>query len=184
MHGILLLSCLGYCSRLVEPRGLGGCSVPDFFSKIDLLQIDNDNEKKKVAKNIQIISNSSKTTGNITSVHFNHKTNFDWHCIFSNVFYLLPWRLLLWKTIFHKTMPFAWRYKQWGYIPLGSNHTFSIGAMFKHWTYFKFLSIVFHFPYCIGYIWKQPLKGAHWNMCSLKLGKQDTLNKDTNILQW
>ena len=39
------------------------------------------------------------------------------------------------------------------------------------------------FPYCKCYIWKQPLKGVPSNMCSLKLGKPDTLDKDTNTLQ-
>ena len=48
------------------------------------------------------------------------------------------------------------------------------------------------FKYCLDsyvlffhiacYIWKQPLKGGPWNMCSLKLGKPDTLNKDMNTL--
>ena len=35
---------------LFQTRRTKGASVPDFFSKIDLLPIDNDNEKKKVAK--------------------------------------------------------------------------------------------------------------------------------------
>ena len=34
-----------------------------------------------------------------------------------------------------------------------------------------------------SYIWKQPLKIVPGNMCSLKLGKPDTLDKDTNTLQ-
>ena len=40
------------------------------FAKIDLLPTDHDNEKKKVAKNIYIALSSSKTTSNITVVHF------------------------------------------------------------------------------------------------------------------
>ena len=39
------------------------------------------------------------------------------------------------------------------------------------------------FPYCICYIWKQSLKGVLSNMCSLKLGKSNTLMKDMNALQ-
>ena len=41
----------------------------------------------------------------------------------------------------------------------------------------------YYFPYRICYIWKQPLKVVSLNMCFLKLGKPNTLNKDTNILQ-
>ena len=35
-----------------------------------------------------------------------------------------------------------------------------------------------------SYIWKQPPKVVPWKMCSLKLGKPNTVNKDTNTLQW
>ena len=35
------------------------------------------------------------------------------------------------------------------------------------------------FPYYTCYIWKQLLKGVAGSMCSLKLGKPNTLNKDT-----
>ena len=40
----------------------------DIFAKVDLLPIGNDGEKTKVAK--KTISDSLKTTGNITLVHF------------------------------------------------------------------------------------------------------------------
>ena len=41
------------------------------------------------------------------------------------------------------------------------------------------LKIVKILKYCypyISYIYKQPLKGAPWNICSLRHGKPDTLN--------
>ena len=86
----------------------GGLQLLQIFAKIDLLPFGNDSEKKKVSKKIWTTSNSSKT-------------NFDWHCIFFDIlFYLLPWRLPLRETIFHKPCLFHWGYKPWGYIPLGS----------------------------------------------------------------
>ena len=33
-----------------KPRGVGGAAPPQIFAKADLLPIDNDSEKKKVAK--------------------------------------------------------------------------------------------------------------------------------------
>ena len=40
------------------------------FAKVDLKLIHNDREKKKRSKKIYTTSNFSKTTGNITLVHF------------------------------------------------------------------------------------------------------------------
>ena len=37
-------------NRLVETGGLGGGCSPQVFAKVDLLPIENDSEKKKVAK--------------------------------------------------------------------------------------------------------------------------------------
>ena len=68
---------------------------------------------------------------------------------------------------------FMWAINHEGIFHWNLNHAFSIGATFKQ---FKFLSIVFHFLCCIGYICKQPLKGVSWNICSLKLIKRNTLN--------
>ena len=56
------------------------------------------------------------------------------------------------------------------------NHAFSIGVIFKHSLKSYVLLSISH----ICDIWKQPLKGVPWNMCSIKLGKADTLNKDTD----
>ena len=53
--------------------GLGGPHPPppsQIFAKVDLLPIDSYSEKKKLARKIQATSNYSKTTGNITLVHF------------------------------------------------------------------------------------------------------------------
>ena len=60
-----------YC-KPVETGGAegGGLQPPQIFAKADLLPIDNYSEKKKIARKIQTISNSSKTAGNITLVHF------------------------------------------------------------------------------------------------------------------
>ena len=43
-----------------------GLELPQIFAKVDLLTIDNNSDKKK----IQTSSSSSKTTGNITLIHF------------------------------------------------------------------------------------------------------------------
>ena len=56
----------------IAGRGAGGragCSLPLIFGNIDLLPIDNDSEKKNVSKHL-ITSNFSKTTDNVTLVHF------------------------------------------------------------------------------------------------------------------
>ena len=53
----------------------GGLQAPEIVAKVDLLIIDIYREKKKIAnKKKQSLSNSSKTTGNITFVRFwNHE---------------------------------------------------------------------------------------------------------------
>ena len=50
--------------------GAGGAAAPQIFAKVDLLPIDNYREKKKIARKIKTTSNSSKTTGKITLIHF------------------------------------------------------------------------------------------------------------------
>ena len=60
------------------------------------------------------------------------------------------------------------------------NHTFSIGAIFKH----SLNSYLFLPKSHICDIWKQPLKDVPWNICSMKSGKPDTLDRDTDSLQW
>ena len=54
----------------------GGCSYSP-PPKVDLLPIDNDSEKKKVAKKYILYP-----------LPIMHKTNFDWHCIFFNASFL------------------------------------------------------------------------------------------------
>ena len=57
-------------------KGAEGLHPPQIFAKVDLLIIDIYREKEKIAnkKKKQTRSNSSKTTGNITFVHFwNHE---------------------------------------------------------------------------------------------------------------
>ena len=57
-------------SRLVETGELGGgLQLSQIFAKVDLLLSENNSEKKKIPKK-QANSNSSKTAGNITLVHF------------------------------------------------------------------------------------------------------------------
>ena len=57
-------------SRLVETGELGGgLQLSQIFAKVDLLLSENNSEMKKIPKK-QANSNSSKTTGNITLVHF------------------------------------------------------------------------------------------------------------------
>ena len=58
------------------------------------------------------------------------------------------------------------------------NHAFFIVVMFKRWIKFK---IVYCFPYRLCFIWKQRLKDVHWNTCSLKFGKSDTLTRQDYI---
>ena len=57
-------------ARRNRGEALGGTAAPKIFATVDLLLIDNDTEKKKIAKKIQASSNSSETTGNITFVYF------------------------------------------------------------------------------------------------------------------
>ena len=56
------------CRNQGERGGTGG--PLQIFGRADLLPADNDSEKKKIAKKIQASSNSSKTTGSISLVHF------------------------------------------------------------------------------------------------------------------
>ena len=124
------------------------------------------------------------------------KTNFYWHFIFYTVFILSFTMTFLSFTITNSIKNLSKNHAfsigalnhevySIGAVtphPLGFhfmaaiNRAFSIKTMFKYWTQFKFLRI----PYCICNILKQPLKGILWNMCSLKLGKPDTLNKETD----
>ena len=136
--------------RPVETGGAEGSRPPleKKFAKVNLLPIDNNSAKKKVAKKIRTGSNFSKTTGNMTLAHFMKCIKLILIDILCCVFYLLPWWLSLQKTIFHKTLPFTLVLETIGVysigvimpFPLGLysigsiNHAFSIGATFKHWT--------------------------------------------------
>ena len=68
-------------ARRNRAGGWRGCSPPppllpqQVFAKIDPLPIDNDSEKKKVAKK-KTASNFSKLTGNITIVHYRDDYHF------------------------------------------------------------------------------------------------------------
>ena len=120
-----------------------------------------------------------------------NKTNFDWHCIFYSasffIFYHGDYHL---EKHFIKPCLFHQGYKLWGYIPLGPSFLIHLGPYtmpFPLWLYLnighycKFLSLAYIAN--ASYIWKQSLKGVPSNMFPLKLGKPDTLTKDTNTLQ-
>ena len=82
-----------------------------------------------------------------------HKTNFDWHCIFygESVFIFYHDDCNLVKQYFINPCLFHWGFKLWGYIIFhwshdsfsirAINHAFSTEAMFKHWTWCKFLCL-------------------------------------------
>ena len=55
--------------------GGGELQPTQILAAVDPSLIDNDSEKKKIAKKIQATSNSSETTDNIT-LHVMNKTNF------------------------------------------------------------------------------------------------------------
>ena len=95
-----------------------------------------------------------------------HQTsNFNSQCIFDVIFFFIFYHdnAHFKKQYFIKPCLFHWGYKPWEYWPIGDirsfpmglysigviNHAFSIGSMFKHWTEFKFLGIVFH----IALVW-------------------------------
>ena len=70
LHNRKIYSVVKKSCRPVETGGAGGELQPlQIFAKVDLLLSGSYSEKKKIAKK-QTSSNSSKTTGNITPVHF------------------------------------------------------------------------------------------------------------------
>ena len=103
-------------NRPVETGGgeAGGtAALPRFLLKFTFYQLTMIVKTKEEPKNINHIK-FLENYWNLFSCSCNaipvmNKTNFDWHCIFCSAFffYLLLWRVLLGKIIFHKTMPFA-----------------------------------------------------------------------------